>query len=233
MKTDNNMEQTRHDASLRQLLGALERDGRNARRQQQLADMIDGLAAKEKAAAHRVRRMWTMRIAAAACVFFFIATAVRVWFIPTEQTVEPQVARAEAPMAVADTAAPMPESLPTTATTAPSLSLKRKASVPKPADESTPMPEELLVEAAPQQPAPQPTEPEPQAIDQEAAYAQAEESHIDSIAQPVSSLAAKPEPLAQATPEAEPKPRRSLWKSLFVRTAPSEMDGTMLAINIL
>ena len=215
MKTD------RHNTDLEQLLDALERDGRNARRQQRLADMIDGLAAKEKAAAHRMRRMWTMRIAAAACVFFFIATAVRVWFIPTEQTVEPQVARAEAP--VADTTTPMPEARPATTTTAPSLSHKRKAA----------MPEELLVEAAPQQPVPQPIEPEPQAIDQEAAYAQAEESHIDSIAQPVSSLAAKPEPLAQATPKAEPKPHRSLWKSLFGRTAPSEMDGTMLAINIL
>lgn len=225
MKTD------RHNTDLEQLLGALERDGRNARRQQQLADMIDGLAAKEKAAAHRMRRMWTVRIAAAACVLFFIATAVRVWFIPTEQTVEPQVARAEAP--VADTAAPMPEALPAIATPAQSLSHKRKAAMPKPADESAAMPEELLVEAAPQQPAPQPTEPEPQAIDQEAAYAQAEESYIDSIAQPVSSLAAGSEPLAQATPKAEPKPRRSLWKNLFGRTAPSEMDGTILAINIL
>ena len=225
MKTD------RHNTDLEQLLGALERDGRDARRQRQLAEMIDGLAAKEKASAHRMRRMWTVRLAAAACVLFFIVTAVRVWFIPTEQTVEPQVARAEAP--VADTAASMPEALPATATPAPSLSHKRKAAMPKPADESSAMPEELLVEASPQPPAPQPTEPEPQAIDQEAAYAQAEESPIDSIAQPVISLAAEPEPLAQATPKAEPKPRRSLWKSLFGRTAPSEMDGTILAINIL
>lgn len=231
MKTDNNMEQTRHDASLQQLLGTLEQAGRDARRQQQLADMIDGLAAKEKAAAHRMRRMWTMRIAAAACVLFFIVTAVRVWFIPTEQTVEPQVARAEAP--VADTVAPMPEARPATTTPAPSLSHKRKAAMPKPSVESAAMPEELLVEAAPQQPVPQPTEPEPQAIDQEPVYAQSTESPIDSIAQPVSSLVAGPEPLAQATPEAEPQPRRSLWKSLFGRTAPSEMDGTMLAINIL
>lgn len=231
MKTDNNMEQTRRDASLQHLLDALERDGRDARRQRQLAEMIDGLAAKEKAATHRVRRMWTVRLAAAACVLFFIATAVRVWFIPTEQTVEPQVARAEAP--VADTAASMPEARPATTTPAPSLSRKRKAAMPKPSVESAAMPEELLVEAAPQQPAPQPTEPEPQAIDQEVAYAQAEESPIDSIAQPMSSLAAEPEQLAQATPKAEPQPRRSLWKSLFGRTAPSEMDGTILAINIL
>lgn len=227
MKTD------RHNTDLEQLLSALERDGRNARRQQQLADMIDGLAAKEKAAAHRVRRMWTVRIAAAACVLFFIVTAVRVWFIPTTQTEGPQVARVEAPVAVADTTTPRPEALPATATPAPNPSHKRKATMPRPIGESTPMPEELLVEAAPQQPAPQPTEPEPQSIDQEAAYAQAEESPIDSIAQPVSSLAAEPEQLAQATPEAEPKPRRSLWKSLFSRTEPSEMDGTMLAINIL
>ena len=225
MKTD------RQDIDLEQMLEALEHDGRDVRRQQRLADMIDGMAAADAAAARRTRRLWTVRVAAAACVFFFIATAVRVWFIPTEQTVEPQVARAEAP--VADTTTPMPEARPATTTTAPSLSHKRKAAMPKPADESSAMPEELLVEAAPQQPVPQPTEPEPQAIDQEAAYAQAEESHIDSIAQPVSSLAAKPEPLAQATPKAEPKPRRSLWKSLFGRTAPSEMDGTILAINIL
>lgn len=225
MKTD------RQDTDLDQLLEALEHDGRDVRRRQRLADMIDGMAAADAAAARRTRRLWTVRVAAAACVFFFIATAVRVWFIPTEQTVELQVARAEAP--VADTTTPMPEVRPATTTPAPSLSHKRKAAMPKPADESSAMPEELLVEAAPQQPVPQPTEPEPQAIDQEAAYAQAEESHIDSIAQPVSSLAAKPEPLAQATPKAEPKPRRSLWKSLFGRTAPSEMDGTILAINIL
>ena len=175
--------------------------------------------------------LFPFRASSIICVFFFIVTAVRVWFIPTEQTVEPQVARAEAP--VADTAAPMPEARPAIATPAPSLSHKRKAAMPKPSVESTTMPEELLVEAAPQPPAPQPTEPEPQAIDQEPVYAQSTESPIDSIAQPLSSLAAKPEPLAQATPKAEPKPRRSLWKSLFGRTAPSEMDGTILAINIL
>lgn len=226
MKTD------RPTTDLEQLLDALERDGRDARRQQQLADMIDNLAANEKAAASRVRRMWTMRIAAAACVLFFIVTAARIWFIPTTQPAGPQMAQLEVPVAVADTTAPVQEALPVDAAPTVRPQARRKAVAVKPAEEVEAVPEEFVAEAVPQAVEPQPEALEPLDRDLDGTTLPAADP-VEELAQPIVSVGAESEPLAQAEPAPEPEPRRSLLSGLFHRAKPSNMDGTMLAINLL
>ena len=73
------------DKELEQLLNAVERAGRNSRRQQQLSELIDSLAADEKASNRRNnRRVWSITISAAACIALFVTTIVKL--IGTEQT---------------------------------------------------------------------------------------------------------------------------------------------------
>ena len=102
MKTDNdNKERTQHAVSLHQLLADVEHAGRDERRQQELGAMIDRMAGesgewKVESGRHSAW-WWVSRVAAAACVLFFIGTAVRVWFIPTESS-SPLLAEAEVPV---------------------------------------------------------------------------------------------------------------------------------------
>lgn len=104
MKNDSNK------MDLDQLLATLEHAGRDSRRQQELSAMIDSLAAAETNK-HRSFWWWSSRVAVAACVTFFVTTAVRIWFIPTGHTTKgiPTVAEVtvtETPTAtVSDTAA--------------------------------------------------------------------------------------------------------------------------------
>ncbi len=67
------------------MLATLEHAGRDSRRQQELSAMIDSLAAAETTK-HRSFWWWSSRVAVAACVTFFVTTAVRIWFIPTGPT---------------------------------------------------------------------------------------------------------------------------------------------------
>lgn len=72
MNKDNNIKE------LDELLGLVEHAGRDARRQKQIAAMIEQMAASEQAADRRKRGrsllLWTARAAAAACVTGFIIT---------------------------------------------------------------------------------------------------------------------------------------------------------------
>lgn len=241
MKSDNNQ------LDLKRLLADVEHAGRDARRRQELSDMIDRMAgvpsaeptatvqevpsaeptatvqevpsAKPTATVHGVW-WWTVRVAAAACLFFFIVTAVRIWFIPTGQDEAPLVAEAVVPDE------PLSPAEPATTLTAPVA----------PAALRRPMTKSLMEK---------PEEPVAEEV-----YV-AEEVHVveDSIGEPtIIETAPEPEAIAQATEEqapvaadstalvipAEPaKPtRRSLLGALFRRAEPSKMDGTMLALNI-
>ena len=93
MKTD------KHNMDLEQLLADVEYAGRDARRQQELSLMIDRMAGVEKGERRHGAWWWVSRVAAVACVLFFISTAVRIWFIPTEST-GTRVAEAEVPEVV-------------------------------------------------------------------------------------------------------------------------------------
>lgn len=79
MKNDSNK------MDLDQMLATLEHAGRDSRRQQELSAMIDSLAAAEETP-KRGFWWWSSRVAVAACVTFFVTTAVRIWFIPTGPT---------------------------------------------------------------------------------------------------------------------------------------------------
>ena len=94
------------------MLATLEHAGRDSRRQQELGAMIDSLAAAETTK-HRSFWWWSSRVAVAACVTFFVTTAVRIWFIPTGPTTKgiPTVAEVngtETPTAIVSDTAVLP-----------------------------------------------------------------------------------------------------------------------------
>lgn len=67
------MKKSINSPGLEELLASVEHAGRDARRQQQLAEMIGQMAAQEGAAKRRIVRLWTVGIAAAACLLLFVS----------------------------------------------------------------------------------------------------------------------------------------------------------------
>lgn len=222
MKTD------KHSMDLEQMLATLERAGRDERRQQELGAMIDRMAGEESAEQRHGFWWWGARVATAACVLFFISTAVRIWFIPTE---EPSVMVAQTEVPVAREEALSEESnAPEPAIPTARQTVVHRYAAPKPALEEAYLAEELTVEPD-EAPADEPDAavaiedpvlPEPAtvavAIEQPAAP-------VDDIVQPIVSFG----PVTPVAQPATPK-RGSFLKSLFRLSEPSEMDGTMLAL---
>ena len=217
MKNDNNK------MDLDQLLASLEHAGRDSRRQQELSAMIDSLAAAETTK-HRSFWWWSSRVAVAACVTFFVTTAVRIWFIPTGPTTKgiPTVAEVngtETPTAiVSDTAA-----IPT---------VNRSITSPTPKvvkAEPTVTSEELYAEET--------AEPvEEDSI--EAPYYIIEDDfapNTESIAysEPKQAITDEPTATTPDTPNiaqtAKPQ-RRKLFGGFLRRSEPSRMEGTTLAL---
>ena len=208
---------------LDQLLASLEHAGRDSRRQQELSAMIDSLAAAETTK-HRSFWWWSSRVAVAACVTFFVTTAVRIWFIPTGPTTKgiPTVAEVngtETPTAiVSDTAA-----IPT---------VNRSITSPTPKvvkAEPTVTSEELYAEET--------AEPvEEDSI--EAPYYIIEDDfapNTESIAysEPKQAITDEPTATTPDTPNiaqtAKPQ-RRKLFGGFLRRSEPSRMEGTTLAL---
>lgn len=211
---------------LDQLLATLEHAGRDSRRQQELSAMIDSLAAAETNK-HRSFWWWSSRVAVAACVTFFVTSAVRIWFIPTGPTTKgiPTVAEVngtETPTAiVSDT------------TVLPTVNRSITSSTPKVVKaEPTVTSEELYAEET--------AEPvEEDSI--EAPYYIIE----DDFAPDTEQLAdnSEPEPVANDEPAVTTpdtgtpnvaqttKPqRRKLFGGFLRRSEPSRMEGTTLAL---
>ena len=211
------MNNDKQKLDLEGLLAEVEHTGRDARRRDELAAMVDSMAGANR---HGFW-WWTVRVAAAACVLFFIGTAVRIWFIPTDSAVDDNlVAQAEVPempSVVADTIPAVPAM--------PQPVRVQRQVVPTEVVEV----EEYVAEEVPVE---QEAEVEPVVEEQD------KEIIIEEVVAP------EPAPIAQAetTPQsAEPvavpveesKPKReSIFKNLFRRHEPSKMDGTMLALNI-
>jgi len=99
------MKNNKPDMDLDQLLDTLEHAGRDQRRQKQLGDMIDSLGNATPAQPERRHKpiWWTLRVAAAACLLFFIAKTVQYWASPTSPS--PLVAETK-PVAI-DTTQPL------------------------------------------------------------------------------------------------------------------------------
>ncbi len=224
---------------LEQMLATLEHAGRDARRQQALGEMIDGMAAADG------RRhgfwWWGARVAAAACMLFFISTAIRIWFIPTDNA--PLVAenrteggerrtpsatseeRTGYPAENVDSAIVLPVThAATTSHRATPLHVAREVAEVAQAIEQ---PEVAPMEEAPVAVYLAEAEADSAAQPEEAPEA----SPIDVIAQPVVSVAYQAPD--QPQPQPEKRERRSLLRELLHRSEPSMMEGTTLAINLL
>lgn len=72
------MKKTDEKFDLDELLRTVEHAGRDNRRQQQLSDLIDSLAAEEESAHRKVLwRRWSIGISVAACLVLFVTTIVK------------------------------------------------------------------------------------------------------------------------------------------------------------
>ena len=226
------MNNDKYNLDLEGLLAEVEHAGRDARRQEELGAMIDSMAGANK---HGFW-WWTVRVAAAACVLFFISTAVRIWFIPTDNNKEANVvAQSDVSEIISKTVDTIPME--------PSMQqpVRAQRHAIKAAAYAEPV-EEYLVEemvSEPENVAEETLEkadtmintenimmPEPQPI------AQAEEqpaNDVDVIVAPIVSVGA-----TAKEPAVERKPKReSILKRLFHRDDISKMDGNMLAFNLL
>lgn len=217
------MKSNKNNMDFEQLLSDVERAGRDARRRDELAAMIDNMA--EEAGSRKKAHgfwWWSTRVAAAACVLFFISTAIRIWFIPTDT---------KQPTLVADNRTESEEIkvesedsvvVPPVKPAAPRRVIVHRNVAPtveeetEPIEEVTlPVIENLIAEEVDIQEAEPEEEPG--------------ESAVESIAAPVVSVAYS-EP--QEQPQEQTR-RRSLLGELFRQPEPDDMTGTVLAFRIL
>ena len=223
MKTDNH--------NLESLLAEVEHAGRDARRRDELAAMIDQMAGNSgqwSVTSGQKKHgfwWWGAHVAAAACILFFISTAVRIWFIPTEPTA-PMVAEAEV---VSDkwSVASVDSTVATPAKPIAPRCTHHKAITQPVADSDTPskegtpdaveetiVTEEYFAE---------------EVVDREETVEDEKESSVEDIVVPVVSVAyAEP----QEQPKAQPH-RRNILSGLFRQPEPDDMTGTVLAFRIL
>lgn len=208
--------------NLEDLLAEVEHAGRDARRQQELSAMIDHLAGesgkrKVESGKHGAW-WWVSRMAAAACVLFFISTAVRVWFIPTGENAT-MVAEAEVPVTV-----PAAVDSTTVVTTIAAPVRQRPHARPQVIAETPVVVEEYVAEEV--------ITPEPVEADSDTVPAYIILDDFAPDAEPVvQAVETEPvaEPVAVAAEPAKPARRRSIF-SLFRPAEPSLMEGTTLAL---
>lgn len=211
--------------NMESLLAEMEHAGRDIRRQQELGAMIDRLAGEETDERRHGAWWWVGRVAAAACVLFFISTAVRIWFIPTESGKQ-MVAEVEMPEVVSSAEPAIAVEVKPAARVSHHTRVKPVTvqSVVLEEQEEPVVVEEYLVE-----------ENIEEELPVEEQIEEPVDNHIEMIVQPVVSIAQTVEPApAEAAPAKPAKSaRRSLLGNLIRRAEPSKMDGTMLAFNIL
>ena len=203
--------------TLEQLLASLEHAGRDARRQQQLADMIEQMAEKE-ASRRRTIRLRVTRIAVAATVTLFVTTSVWRWLTPSQ----PQASQAPLRAVVSPTVpTQQPQSV---------LPVRTTFGRPQPVPSATPT-------ATPDEPVEAPVEVEPALFEivepplpQEEYIAAAEPSRPVEEETPFTPQPAA-ETLAQNETAPAAAPRRHSLFSLRM-AEPSLMDGNVLALQI-
>ena len=215
--------------TLEELLASVEHAGRDARRQQQLSEMIERMADKEAAVRRRTVRLWSVRMVAAACLLLFVLTIIRLWY-PLQAPASPQLAQAPQVQLPKVHMAPAKPAEPTTPATHPTVTIRPVAvgiDNPKPALQSQPAVAEPILEEIIPSPVfvnPLPTEQYAEATNEELPID--EELPVASFQQPDSDA------LAQAEPAPEPsEQRRAIFR---IRQAePSMMDGNVLSIRLI
>ena len=223
MKTDNH--------NLERLLAEVEHAGRNARRRDELAAMIDQMAGNSgqwSVTSGQKKHgfwWWGARVAAAACILFFISTAVRIWFIPTEPSsqmmAEAEVVSDQWSVTSVDSTVAIPAK-----PVAPRRTLHKVITHPvadsdTPSKDGTPdaveetiVTEEYFAE---------------EVVEREETVEEKTESSVEDIVVPVVSV-------AYAEPKEQPKVqphRRNILSGLFRQPEADEMTGTVLAFRIL
>ena len=220
------MKKNNDTPTLEQLLASVEHAGRDARRQQQLSEMIERMAAEDASKRHRNVRLWTVRFAAAATVTLFVVTLV--WKL-ANPSLSAGVQVAQAPV-VRKTKLPVPTMEPLRqAVKAPDKPLnvpvsKHQSTVAMPVLEEQP----IVAEAAAVEPVP--VFPVMEEAIAEAVVQEEPMPTVEEEEPVVTDI--EPAVMAQSSPTPKPKQERRSFFSLF-RAEPSLMDGTMLAFNIL
>lgn len=220
------MKKNNDTPTLEQLLASVEHAGRDARRQQQLSEMIERMAAEEASKRHLSVRLWTVRFAAAATVTLFVVTSV--WKL-TNSSPLAGVQVAQAPV-IRKTKLPVPTMEPLRqAAKAPDIPLNVSVSKPQ-ATVAMPVVEEQPVGAEAAAVEPAPDFPVMEEIIAEAVVQEEPMPTVEEEEPVVPNM--EPAVMAQSSPTPKPKQERRGFFSLF-RAEPSLMDGTMLAFNIL
>lgn len=216
--------------TLEELLNSVEHAGRDARRREQLAEMIERMAAEEaaqKAAQRHTVRMWTTRIAVAATVTLFVTTSIWRWGNREATSEAPLVA--QAPI-VRPTVMPLPQTAPITRIPQSTPASNRHNATPQVIATTTQdMPEQLepisfeeIFESLRLE------NNAPELGDQLADLMP--ESTLDSL------LLEPGQPMPQNLAQSESAPQSSSRKRgifSFMQAEPSMMDGTTLALNLL
>ncbi len=232
------MKKNNDTPTLEELLGQVEHAGRDARRQQQLSQMIEQMAAEETAAKRSTFKKWALR-AVAATVTLFVVTSVWQWShneIPSAPNVaQAPVMRPTEPRL--PQTAPMPA--PTTATPSAVKVIKAPTTLAQPA----PMVAEEVQTLEPETPTVTET---PEAIMETLKQEEpiwAHESHLAELTPsgntsytqeevPVDTPIAIPEKTTKTTADKpSDRPKRSIFS--FFEAEPSLMEGTTLAFNLL
>lgn len=219
------MKKNNDTPTLEQLLASVEHAGRDARRQQQLSEMIERMAAEEASKRHRSVRLWAVRFAAAAVTLFVVTS---VWIL-TNPSPLAGVQVAQAPV-VRKTKLPVPTMEPLRqAAKAPDKPLNVPVSKPQ-ATAALPIVDEQPIEAEVPTVEPVPVFPVMEEAIAEAVVREEPMPTVEEEEPVVTSM--EPAVMAQSSPTPKPKQERRGFFSLF-RAEPSLMDGTMLAFNIL
>ena len=211
--------------TLEELLASLEHAGRDARRQQQLSQMIERMAAEEAAAKRRSVRLWSVRLVTAACLLLFVLTLIRLWQ-PIPHSVESQLAQAP------QVQMPKPHMAPAE----PHRAAPQSAASPLPTAISEPQPalplQPIVADPILEEIAPSPIL-EPSLPTEQYAESVPEELPAEEESPAVPFLPETTDAIAQAEPAPAPEAptqHRSLFRLRMAE--PSLMDGNVLALQI-
>lgn len=226
------MKKNNDTPTLEQLLQSIEHAGRDHRRQQQLAQMIDQMADAEQSR-RRTVRLWSARLAVAASITLFVVVPVWKW-IDSSQPAGPQLAEAF-PLRHGRLPVPRPVS-PVSASPAPNRALRPAAlQLASLSDTAAPSADNSVSQPV------LPAEVEILAVEP-ILFSEADIAEI-ALADPLPDIADSavetfdfqpvlPQPQPDQIAEVPAEPRRQSFFS-FLNAEPSLMDGTMLAFNIL
>lgn len=216
------------DEHLAEMLHAIEHAGRDKRRQQQLSELIDQMAAENAVvASRRNKKSWAIAISAAACIALFVTTIVRL--TNTTTSVLPV---GGTPMAsvVNDTLIENTENSDTLPTLPRHTVRKRERLMiatnevgndePTQEADETPSIADTIMDII-----------EPEVFMTEDISGNDDETEsVDIIAAPITCVGNNDNMTVQEKQEPAKKPRR-LFR--IRRSGPSKMDGTMLALRIM